>query len=105
MPRKRRSPDWTERAERALESIRAHSAKDKPMAADRFVARVKRAVEGLRRFPHVGELLARDDDSELREIFVRPCRVFFRVREGTIRIIAIVHVARNFDVDMLGDIQ
>lgn len=85
--------------------MRAFIGRELPRAADRFVTRVKRAVEGLRRFPHLGELLARDDESELREIFVKPRRIFFRVREDTIRIITLVHHARNFDVELLGELQ
>ena len=85
--------------------MRAYIAKDKPIAADRWVARVKRSVERLARFPRLGELIARDEDSELREIFVKPCHVFFRVSNEAIRVIALVHGARAFDADMLGDLQ
>ncbi len=102
MPRRKKSPEWTEKAERDLESIRAYIAQEKPRAADRFVTRIQRAVESLRRFPHVGEMVARDDDSELREIYVKPCRVFFRVRAESIRIITVVHGARDFDPGEIG---
>jgi plasmid stabilization system protein ParE len=74
------------------------------MAADRF-ARVRRSVERLRLFPQSGELLSRDEHSELREIYVKPCRVFFRVRKEGVRIITLVHGARDFDLEMLGDVE
>jgi toxin ParE1/3/4 len=107
MPRKRRNLEWTEKAESDLESVRAYIAKDKPIAADKFVARINRAVANLRRFPHLGELLARDDESEIREISVKSYRVLFRVREDSIRVLTIIHGARDFKFieDELGKLE
>ena len=67
MPR-RRKLEWTRKAENDLESIRAYIATDKPKAADRFILRIKRAVENLKRFPNLGETLARDENSQVREL-------------------------------------
>jgi toxin ParE1/3/4 len=105
MPRKRRNLEWTEKAERDLELIHAFIAKDKPIAAIRFVARIKRAVENLIRFPYMGEILTREEESQIREIYVKTCRVVFRVRVDAIRVITLVHSARDFHLDEIGDLE
>lgn len=97
MPRKRSSIDWTEKAERDLEAIRSIIAKNKPIAADRFILRIKKAVENLKRFPSMGEILATDNESVIREIYVKSYRVVFRLRDDSIRVLTIVHGSRDFN--------
>jgi toxin ParE1/3/4 len=96
MSRKKRRLEWTEKAERDLEFVHAFIAKDKPLAADRFVRKIKRSVENLGHFPHMGEVLARDEDSEIREIYVKSYRIVFRVREDCVRVVTIIHGSRDF---------
>lgn len=68
MPRKKASLDWTESATRHLEEIRAYIARDSPLNADRFIAKIIRAVEKLRHMPHMGEVLEQGDRGVLREL-------------------------------------
>src|ERR1700731_3726220 len=85
MPRRKKPRlGWTEPAEHDLDSIRAFIARDSPGNAGRFIARIRRAVANLRNFPFSGEVLAGDEDSELREIYVNSYRVIFRRRDDSI---------------------
>ena len=107
MPRRKRPKlEWTETAERNLELIRAYIAQDSPRNAERFIGRIRKAVKELSRFSHTGELLTEDERGQLREFYVNSYRVIFRVGENTIRIITIIHGARDFHLggDTLGDI-
>ena len=106
MPRRRKPRlRWAEPAANDLDSIRTYIAKDSPRNADRFIARIRRAVANLRNFPFSGEVLAADEDSELREIYVNSYRVIFRRRDDSILIIAVVHGARRLDLDGFGDVN
>jgi plasmid stabilization system protein ParE len=96
MPRKKVTLEWTAAAEVHLEEIRARIARDSPVNAERFIARIKKAVQNLKRFPASGEVLRYKEGEQLREIYVRSYRVIFRVRENSVRIIAVIHAARDF---------
>jgi toxin ParE1/3/4 len=95
MPKRKKDLEWTRKAENDLEAIRSFIAKDKPIAADRFIQRILRAVENLRRFPYLGQMLVCDENSEIREINVKSYRIIFRVSGDIVRIITLIHAARN----------
>jgi len=56
----------------------------------------EKAVQNLTRFPESGEILQHKEGERLREIYVRSYRVIFRVRENSVRVIAVIHAARDF---------
>ena len=53
-------------------------------------------MQNLTRFPESGEILQHKEGERLREIYVRSYRVIFRVRENSVRVIAVIHAARDF---------
>ena len=45
----------------------------------------------------MGEILATDNESVIREIYVKSYRVVFRLRDDSIRVLTIVHGSRDFN--------
>ena len=79
-----------------MEEIRATIARNSPRNAERFIARIKKVVQNLKRFPESGEVLQYREGERLREIYLGSYRIIFRVRENSVRIIAVIHAARDF---------
>jgi len=85
---------WSPRAVGDLESIRAYIARDSPSHADVVVRRLVAAVERLARFPKSGRVVPELPRGGLREVVARPYRIVYRLREGRVEIVAVVHAAR-----------
>ncbi len=84
---------WTEPALFDLDQIAEYIALDKPTAASDLVERVFSKVERLKQMPNSGKKppeLPRN--TRYLELFVKPCRIFYRLQEKTIYI---VHVMRS----------
>lgn len=69
---------WTNPALDQLEEIAEYIALDKPGAASDFVKRVFRIAERLEHFPNSGQVPQELPSSIYRELYVRPCRIFYR---------------------------
>jgi toxin ParE1/3/4 len=74
----------------AIGSIRRES----PDAARAFRHRAGKALKRLERFPESGAVVAEFPELPYREVFVRPYRFFYRVREKTVWIVAVWHGAQ-----------
>lgn len=83
---------WANPALDQLEDIAEYIALDKPGAASRLVQEIFSSVDRLERFPDSGRVPPEVPQSIYREIYVRPCRIFYR-REGST--VLIVHVMRE----------
>lgn len=83
---------WTDPALDQLEEIAEYIALDKPDAASDLVQRIFSTVERLERFPDSGHVPAELPESKYRELYVRPCRIFYRQDDS---IVLIVHVMRE----------
>ncbi|MFA5494341.1 MAG: type II toxin-antitoxin system RelE/ParE family toxin [Porticoccaceae bacterium] len=83
---------WANPALDQLEDIAEYIALDKPGAASRLVQEIFSSVDRLERFPDSGHVPPELPQSIYREIYVRPCRIFYR-REGST--VLIVHVMRE----------
>jgi len=69
---------WTEPAFDQLNEIAEYIALDKPGAASTLVEKVLSAVEHLQLFPEAGHVPPELPQSVYRELYVRPCRIFYR---------------------------
>ena len=69
---------WTEPAFDQLNEIAEYIALDKPGAASTLVEKVLSAVEHLQLFPKAGHVPPELPQSVYRELYVRPCRIFYR---------------------------
>lgn len=83
---------WTDPALDQLEEIAEYIALDKPGAASGLVKKSFSAVERLELFPESGHGPSELSDSIYRELYVRPCRVFYRKEED---VVFVVHVMRE----------
>jgi toxin ParE1/3/4 len=83
---------WTDPALDQLEEIADYIALDKPGAASGLVKTIFSVVERLEQFPDSGHVPAEFPDSVYCELYVRPCRIFYRREE---EVVLIVHVMRE----------
>ncbi len=83
---------WTDPALDQLEEIAEYIALDKRSAASKLVKTVFSTVERLEQFPESGHVPPELPDSIYRELYVRPCRIFYR-RED--EVFLILHVMRE----------
>lgn len=94
---------WTEPALSDLNEIAAYIALDKVRAAERLVKKVFSVVERLEQFPdsgrHPPELL----ESEYREVFVGPCRIFYRTANENVYIVYVMRGERKLRKFMIDE--
>lgn len=83
---------WTNPALDQLEEIADYISLEKPEAASRLVKKLFTTVDHLEQFPDSGHLPSELPNSIYRELYVNPCRIFYR-REGST--VFIVHVMRE----------
>ncbi len=93
---------WTETAIAQLADIAEYIAQDSPRNAQRAVERIIVAVEGLARFPLRGHIVAEFGRENLRELTWRKYRIVCRAAKDSVRIIAVVHGARQLK-DLISD--
>ena len=77
-------------AQEDILQIGAHIGRDSPRAAERMLNRINAAIEMLRDHPEMGP---RRDDLRpgLRMLTVRPYLAFYRIGEGGIEIVRVLH--------------
>ena len=78
----------------ALAYIRA----DRPSAARAFQHRVNAVLARLGDFPDSGRVVSEFPDLQFREVIVDPYRFFYRVKDGTVWVVAAWHGAQIPDV-------
>jgi plasmid stabilization system protein ParE len=83
---------WTDPALDQLAEIAEYIALDKPEAAARFMKNVFAAVDRLEDFPKSGHVPPELPNAIYRELYGKPCRVFYRCEEDRV---LIVHVMRE----------
>lgn len=84
---------WTRRALGDLERIADFIAADKPLAAQRFVAELRRKVAMLDEHPLMGQRGPYEDTREL--VVHRNYLVTYRLRGDEIQLLQVWHVARQ----------
>jgi len=86
---------WSPQALRDLKSIRAYIAEDSPRYAELVVGRIVKVVERLAAFPESGRKVPERNDPEIREVIERPYRVVYRLRTGTVEVVAVFRGSRQ----------
>jgi toxin ParE1/3/4 len=87
--------EWTEPAVADLENIQDYIAKDSTEYADALIERLILSVDRLESFPESGRRVPESKDSKVRELLVESYRVIYRLKKGSVQILAIAHGARN----------
>jgi toxin ParE1/3/4 len=86
---------WTPRARRHLLNISAYIAQDNPTAARQTVDRIRDAVAHLAVHPAMGRVGRITGTREL-VIAGTPYIVAYRVRKGSVRILAVMHSSQRW---------
>jgi toxin ParE1/3/4 len=86
---------WTPRARRHLLNISAYIARDNPTAARQTVDRIRDAVAHLAENPAMGRVGRINGTRELI-IVGTPYIVAYRVRRGSVRILAVIHSSQRW---------
>ena len=94
---------WTEPALDDLEKIAEYIALDKLSAAQVLVQKVITRVDTLSQSPNSGRKVPELSPSKYKEVIVGPCRVFYRVSEGTVYILHVMRVERELRKYLLED--
>ena len=86
---------WSDSARADLRAVQAYIARDSAVYAQRFVDRIRAAVEALRTFPESGAMVPEWDRQDIREIFVGQYRVLYRIRPRSLEVVRVIHGARQ----------
>ena len=78
---------WTERARRDLLDIGRFIARDNPRAARAWVERLRERAHKAAETPLAGRVVPERADKEVREVFVRNCRIVYRVFDNAIHVL------------------
>jgi plasmid stabilization system protein ParE len=92
----RRRVVWTESARSSLEDILAYIAKDSPAAASRVLDRILQKAESLNTLSKRGRVVPELARPNIRETLVYSYRILYEVTPSEVRILALVHGARDF---------
>jgi addiction module RelE/StbE family toxin len=87
---------WAPSATKDVEDIAEYIARDSPDQAALFVTRVLEATDRLADFPLSGRIIPEMSDVRRREIIAGSFRIMYRIEEGAVWVIAVVHGAREW---------
>jgi addiction module RelE/StbE family toxin len=87
---------WTDPAISDLDCIHEYIARDARVYADAMVQEIFDAVDRLENFPLSGRVVPELNEVNTREVIVGSYRVIYDVSDETIRILSVLHGARNF---------
>ncbi|MDA8020345.1 MAG: type II toxin-antitoxin system RelE/ParE family toxin [Thermoanaerobaculia bacterium] len=85
MPRLR----WTHRSRRDLLEIGRFIARDKPGAARRWVARLRRRAQQAAEYPDSGRIVPELGRDDLREVVERGYRIIYRISDREIHVLTV----------------
>ena len=85
---------WTPQALANVDAITSYIARDLPLYAEYFAARIFRAVGRLALFPRSGRVVPELGRDEIREIIVQGYREIHRAGPGRVEILTVHHGAR-----------
>lgn len=86
---------WTDAALSALEAIAEYIARDSQFYAADFVNKAFEASDSLAKSPEAAGMVPEFGNPAIREIFVKKYRLIFEVSEGAVRILTVIHGARD----------
>ena len=81
---------WTEPAETDLDELFEYIARDSPIYAEQFTARILEAIIKLADFPRIGRRVPEADSENIRELIVQSLGVICLARHARIRIDLVV---------------
>jgi plasmid stabilization system protein ParE len=88
---------WSDRARLDLLEIGDFIARDKPQAAERWVAKILNAIERTAAFPASGRIVPEIDRSDIREVILENYRIVYQLGETSITILTVFESHRSLD--------
>ncbi len=85
---------WTDLAVENLADIHEYVSRTSPGYATSIIDRLIRRSEQIGTFPQSGRIVPEFTNPQLREVFEEPYRIVYRVKEGQIDVLAVVHGSR-----------
>jgi toxin ParE1/3/4 len=92
---------WSEPASVALDGIADYIAFDNPMAAKRLVQKITTKVEHLARFSKLGSRIPEAPRESARQLVIKPCRVFYRIKRNKVIVVNMVRNEMQFHLKFL----
>ncbi len=92
---------WTEPALEDLDRIADYISLDNPIAAKELVSKCLETVENLTQHTKMGKAVPELEQSVYRQLFISPCRIFYRIDNDIIYIIHIIRSDQLLQVDIL----
>ncbi len=91
---------FTRSARTQLQAIQAYIARDQPRRANEMIRRIldRCAVAG--QFPRGGRRVREYDSDTVREVIEPPYRIIYRVGDGVIDVLAVMHSRRLLPHDL-----
>jgi addiction module RelE/StbE family toxin len=86
---------WTEPAEADLDEIFDYIARDAPVYAERFLARIIDAVTMLIAHPQIGRPVPEAEREDVREIIYQGYRIVYLARQEQLYILTVFHGSRD----------
>lgn len=96
MAARRRRVVWTRHARQALDEALEYVATESPSAAQQLLMDALESAESLAVMSERGRIVPEVDRPAIREVFVQRYRLLYEVREAEVRILALLHGARDF---------
>jgi toxin ParE1/3/4 len=95
---------WTEPAQADLVAIYEYVQRDSVQYANFLAVELTKASDSLSEFPRRGRRFPESRTSdEIRELFVEPYRMIYRIGAERVEIIAVIHMSR--DVSQFGSLD
>lgn len=91
---------WTDRAKARLWAIQEHIAKDSPQSARDELEKILRRSWQLAQPPEIGHSVRSYEDTDLREVLVKPYRLIYRNKESHVDIITVLHYRQVLPKDL-----
>jgi len=85
---------WSPEAVEDIESIASYIARDSEHYARAVASRLVETGEALTDAPYIGRIVPEVGDENIRERFVHRYRLMYRVEDGRILVVAVIHGSR-----------
>jgi len=87
--------NWTQTAQKHLDSIYEYIAQDSKEYALHMVDRLTRRSQQIANMPLSGRRVPEYDTNQIREVIEQPYRIIYYIKHEQIDIIAVIHAAMN----------
>ena len=96
MGSRQRQVIWSREAHSALDDVLSYISQDSPAAAVRFLDHTLATAATLASFSERGRVVPEIANPNTRELFLERYRLIYEVASTEVRILALVHGARDF---------